>query len=155
MEAPMTGATRAQEQKPRRMSRRRLSKLALSVGVGIAAAPLVELGADLRIATPEVPFSDDWSTMPIQPRGAALLSISFRPLNTAAFGLPVRPTPVKLLEHPIQMVRLGAYWNLIETQPNVFNFDDLDWQLDTVERAGAFFPTLVAWIAHGGQESLS
>jgi hypothetical protein len=35
------------------------------------------------------------------------------------------------------MVRLGAYWNLIEIQRNVFNFDDLDWQLDTVERAGA------------------
>src|SRR5262249_54043961 len=58
-------------------------------------------------------------------------------LKTAAFGLPVRPTLTKLLEYPIQMVRLGAYWNLIETQPNEFDFEELDWQLDTVEQAGA------------------
>ena len=75
--------------------------------------------------------------MPIQPRGSALLGISFRPLKTAAFGLPVRPTLSKLMQYPLQMVRLGAYWNLIETQPNVFDFGELDWQLDTVEQAGA------------------
>lgn len=121
----------------RGLSRRTLVRLGVGLGVAFAAAPVIAIGDDFRIATPEVPFSDDWATMPIQPRGSALLGISFRPLKTVAFGLPVRPTLSKLMQYPMQMVRLGAYWNLIETQPNVFDFGELDWQLDTVEQAGA------------------
>ena len=126
-----------QDRKWRGLSRRALVRLGVGLGVTLAATPVVAIGDDFRIATPEVPFSDDWATMPIQARGSALLGISFRPLKTAAFGLPVRPTLSKLMQYPMQMVRLGAYWNLIETQPNVFDFGELDWQLDTVEQAGA------------------
>lgn len=138
---PTTNVTPQQEQpqtqQKRRLSRRALVRLGVGIGLGLAAVPVLAVGNDFRIASPEVPFRDDWATMAIAPRRSALLGISFRPLKTAAFGLPVRPTLTKLLEYPIQMVRLGAYWNLIETQPTVFDFGELDWQLDTVEQARA------------------
>jgi Beta-galactosidase len=134
---PAANLTLHKGQQQRRLSRRALVRLGVCLGLGLVSVPIIVIGDDFRIATPEVPFSNDWATMPIQPRGSALLGISFRPLKTAAFGLPLRPTLSKLLEYPIQMVRLGAYWNLIETHPNVFDFGDLDWQLDAVEQAGA------------------
>ncbi|HEX9037699.1 MAG TPA: beta-galactosidase [Ktedonobacterales bacterium] len=95
------------------------------------------LGADLRLANSEQPFNDSWARVSIAPRGETLLGISFRPRNTEALGLQVRPTLTRLLQYPIEMVRLGAYWNRIEPAAGIFDTSELDWQLDTVEQAGA------------------
>jgi hypothetical protein len=83
-----------------------------------------------------VPVDDAWQHAPIQPRRATALGISFRTPQLAALGLEARPTLLALLAHPFQLIRLGAYWNRIEPSPGTFNTDELDWQVETAERAG-------------------
>jgi len=118
--------------------RRLLSRRALlRAGLGTALLALLPLGAEFRIEQGNQPLTDDWSRIPVKPRGSAFLGISFRPHSTQAFGLEVRPTLNTLLEYPIQMVRLGAYWNNIAPQEHVFDTNELDWEIDAVERAGA------------------
>jgi hypothetical protein len=82
------------------------------------------------------PLTDKWQHLPIAPRGATLLGISFRPLQAAAFGLDVHAALQELLAYPFQLIRLGAYWNRIEPEPGAFNTDELDWQLEAAEQAG-------------------
>jgi hypothetical protein len=41
-----------------------------------------------------------------------------------------------LLEYPFHVIRLGAYWNRIETAPGVFDTAELDWQVEAASRAG-------------------
>jgi hypothetical protein len=53
-----------------------------------------------------------------------------------AFGLDPRATLQTLLQYPLQLIRLGAYWNRIEPEPGVFDTSELDWQVEAVERAG-------------------
>jgi hypothetical protein len=65
-----------------------------------------------------------------------LLGISFRPRQAQAFGLESRPSLQALLAYPFQLIRLAAYWNLIEPQPGRFEIDELDWQIDAAEAAG-------------------
>jgi len=115
------------------MSRR----LLLRAGIATAILAIIPLGAELRIEDADQPLSNNWSQIPIEPRGPTLLGISFRPNNARAFGLEIRPTLNTLLEYPIQIVRLGAYWNKIELSGDQFDTSELDWQIDTVEKAGA------------------
>jgi len=82
------------------------------------------------------PLTDAWQNLPIAPRHSTLLGISFRPLQAASFGLNERETLQELLAYPFQLIRLGAYWNRIETEPGIFSFDELDWQIEAAEKAG-------------------
>ncbi|TMC10501.1 MAG: hypothetical protein E6J30_03245, partial [Chloroflexi bacterium] len=41
-----------------------------------------------------------------------------------------------MLEYPFELLRLGAYWDRIETSAGEFDTRDLDWQLAAAERAG-------------------
>jgi hypothetical protein len=65
-----------------------------------------------------------------------LLGLSFRPLQADALELDARTTLDALLAYPFQLIRLGAYWNHIESAPGVFSADALDRQIDAAERAG-------------------
>ena len=72
----------------------------------------------------------------MQPRGAAQLGISFRPLQAAALGLDPDAALQALLAYPFQLIRLGAYWNRLEPRPGDFRPGELDRQVDAAERAG-------------------
>ena len=82
------------------------------------------------------PLTNAWQTLSIAPRHSTLLGISFRPLQADSFGLNERETLQELLAYPFQLIRLGAYWNRIESEPGTFNFDELDWQIEAAEKAG-------------------
>lgn len=100
---------------------------------GSLALPLVSA---VRVARPACPLTDDWRRVAIEPRRATSLGISFRPRQVEALGLDARSTLDTLLAYPFQLIRLGAYWNRIESEPGVFRTDELDEQLDAAERAG-------------------
>ena len=90
----------------------------------------------LRLAKPERPLNDEWRRIPVRPRGSALLGISFRPRQVEAFGLGGAATLDSLLEYPFELLRLGAYWDRIETSAGEFDTQELDGQLAAAERAG-------------------
>jgi Beta-galactosidase len=91
---------------------------------------------EFRLKQAAQPLTDEWQHLPIAPRRSTLLGISFRPPQVAVFGLDERATLLALLAYPFQIIRLGAYWNRIESEPGTFNTDALDWQIDAAEQAG-------------------
>ena len=74
--------------------------------------------------------------MPVEPRQATQLGVSFRPPQVDALGLDARSTLDQVLKYPFQLIRLGAYWNRIERSPGEFDPSELDWQVGAVEKAG-------------------
>jgi hypothetical protein len=101
--------------------------------VGLAALPLV---SEVRLRRPRRRLGDTWRRLPIEPRGDTRLGISFRTPQLEQLGLDARTTLAALLGHPFALIRLGAYWNRIETLPDRLRFDELDAQIDASERAG-------------------
>ncbi len=116
-----------------RITRRALLGLGFGVLGGLALGELY----GLQISDPYQRLTDDWSTMAIAPRQSTLVGISLRPHQAELFGLDLQEVITTLFQYPIQLVRLGAYWNSIEAKPGEFNTDELDWQLDALEKAGA------------------
>ncbi len=96
----------------------------------------VVIAAEFRLRSTAQPLTDVWRHLPVEPRRSTLLGLSFRPLQSAALGLEPRSLLRQLLAYPFQLIRLGAYWNQIEPDAGSFETDELDWQLDTAERAG-------------------
>ena len=91
---------------------------------------------ELRLRRAAQPLTGRWQQLPVHPRGAAKLGISFRPLQAAALGLDPDAVLQALLAYPFQQIRLGAYWNRLEPHPGDFQPGELDRQLDAAERAG-------------------
>jgi hypothetical protein len=112
---------------------RTLRRAALTAG---AAGALAEAGAQIRVTRAARPLTDRWQQVPVEPRGQARLGISFRPLQAQALGLDPTATLATLLDYPFQLIRLGAYWNRIETAPGRFDTGELDRQIDAAEQAG-------------------
>jgi hypothetical protein len=107
---------------------------ALSAGAaGVLALPPV---SELRVKRAIRPLTGRWRQLPVAPRGATQLGISFRPPQVEALGLDARATLQTLLAYPFQLIRLGAYWQHIEPEAGQFCPDALDWQVDAAERAG-------------------
>ena len=74
--------------------------------------------------------------MPVPPRGAVPLGISFRPLQAEALGLDPGAALTALLRHPFELIRIAAYWDRLEPGPGAFEFGEFDRVLDAAERAG-------------------
>jgi hypothetical protein len=91
---------------------------------------------ELRLRRAAQPLTGRWQRLPVQPRGAAQLGISFRPLQAAALGLDPDVALQALLDYPFEVIRLGAYWNRLEPPNGGFQPGELDRQLDAAERAG-------------------
>jgi Beta-galactosidase len=108
-------------------------RAAAAFGMAGALLPLV---SEFRIARSQQRHSGRWRHVPVEPRGPALLGISFRPRQAEAFGLDPRESLRTLLSYPFEVVRLGAYWNRIEPEPGRFDPGELDWQVEAAERAG-------------------
>ena len=112
---------------------------ALTAGVTVAAgaaAAAVETGRQIRVTRAARPLTDRWQTEAVEPRGQARVGISFRPRQAEALGLDPMVTLATLLDYPFQLIRLGAYWNRIETGPGRFETGELDRQIDAAEQAG-------------------
>ena len=91
---------------------------------------------ELRLRRAAQPLTEQWRQLPVQPRGAAQLGISFRPLQAAALGLDPDGALQALLAYPFQVIRLSAYWNQLEPHHGHFQPGELDRQLDAAEQAG-------------------
>jgi Beta-galactosidase len=91
---------------------------------------------ELRYTRPTRPLTDAWRHVPIEPRHATALGISFRTPQLAPLGLVAQSTLHELLTYPFQVIRLGAYWNRIESAPGAFDTHELDWQVEAAERSG-------------------
>jgi hypothetical protein len=100
------------------------------------AAAAVGLATQVRVVRPAHALTDRWQRIPVAPRGSTRLGISFRPLQAAAFGLDADDALKRLLDYPIEVVRLAAYWDRIEPTPGVANFSELDRYVAAVEAAG-------------------
>jgi hypothetical protein len=101
-----------------------------------AATMLLPVLSELRLKRAARPLTDRWREVPVEPRGAAQLGISFRPLQAAALGLDPEAALRALLAYPFQLIRLSAYWNRLEPEPGSFRPDELDRQIEAAERAG-------------------
>ena len=108
------------------------------IGLGIAIGSLLTLlpAVEVRVRRARQPLTDAWRTAPIESRGATRLGVSFRPPQIDTLGLELESTFERLVVYPFQLIRLGAYWNRIEPEPGVFDTRQLDWQVETAERAG-------------------
>jgi Beta-galactosidase len=113
---------------PNRMVRR--------AAAGAGAAGLLLAASELRVGKALRPLTDDWRQVAVEPRRSTMLGISFRTLQAEAFDLDPAATLSTLLGHPFELIRLGAYWNRIEPGPGRFEPDELDRQIEAVERAG-------------------
>ncbi|HEX4062834.1 MAG TPA: beta-galactosidase [Streptosporangiaceae bacterium] len=91
---------------------------------------------ELRVRRAARGLTDEWRRVGVAARGETLLGFSFRPLQARALGLDPDETLAALLDHPVQLVRLAAYWNEIEPRPGAFDVTGIDRQIDAAERAG-------------------
>src|SRR2546430_2753982 len=107
-----------------------------ALGAGAASVLALPVASEVRVTRAMRPLTDRWQHVPVAPRRATLLGISFRPPQVNALGLDARTTLRALLSYPFQLVRLGAYWKRLEPEPGRFRPDELDWQVDAAERAG-------------------
>ncbi len=62
--------------------------------------------------------------------------VSFSLKQCRNFGLDPRKALDWLLAQGWRRFRLMSYWDEHETSPGTYNFDQLDWQIEAVERAG-------------------
>jgi hypothetical protein len=92
--------------------------------------------ADVRLARPSQPLTTRWSQVPVEPRGAAMLGISYRPLQAAALGLDPQVALAELLRYPFELIRLAAYWDRLERAPGTLDLSTLDQQVAAAARAG-------------------
>jgi hypothetical protein len=113
-----------------------VSRRQIVVTATLGAALTLSVLSELRIAPPVQPASDRWQTLPIEPRGATQLGLSFRLPQVDALGLDVHAALNRLLAYPFQLLRLGAYWNRLEPAPGLFVTGELDRLMDAAERAG-------------------
>ena len=110
--------------------------LAFAITAGALALLTLPVLSELRVRSSVQPVTDRWQHVPVEPRDATLLGISFRSPQVDVLGLDGRSTLHELLAYPFQIIRLGTYWNRVEPEPGIFRPDELDWQLDAAERAG-------------------
>jgi hypothetical protein len=108
----------------------------IALGIAAASCLTIPFALEIRLKQATQPLTDTWQHLSIEPRRSTLLGISFRSPQLDVLGLDARTTLQTLLTYPFQLIRLGAYWNRIESEPGLFNTDELDWQIDAAERAG-------------------
>jgi hypothetical protein len=107
-----------------------------ALGAGLASLLALPIVSEIRLTRAAQPLTDRWQHLPVAPRDATLLGVSYRPLQAEALGLDAWQTLRELLTFPFQVIRLGAYWNRLEPEPGVLRFDELDRQIDLAEQAG-------------------
>lgn len=79
-----------------------------------------------------------WSfTLDFTPDEKPIYGMTFSKPHAEHLGLDWKATFIAQLDElGIRHWRLSAYWNEIEPEDDVFNFDDLDWQINEVRKRG-------------------
>jgi hypothetical protein len=109
---------------------------AIPIAAGAAALLALPILSEVQVRGPVRAMTGRWRDLPIEPYGSTLLGISFRPTQLDVLKLDARETLRALLAYPFRLLRLGAYWSRLEPGPGRFTPDELDWQVDSAERAG-------------------
>jgi hypothetical protein len=91
---------------------------------------------EVRVRRAAGALTDRWRRVPVPPRGATALGISFRPLQAEALGLEPGATLSRLLEYPFRVIRVPAYWNRLEPAPGRFETGEFDRVLDAAQAGG-------------------
>jgi hypothetical protein len=64
--------------------------------------------------------------------------VNFSQKHAKDLGLNWKETYLALLDDlKVRNLKIAAYWDLIEEEKGVYNFDDLDWQIERAEERGA------------------
>lgn len=64
--------------------------------------------------------------------------VNFSQKNAQYMGFDWKEAYTNILDGlKVKKIKIAAYWDLIEATPGVYNFDDLDWQIDEAEKRGA------------------
>ncbi|MGH7705349.1 MAG: beta-galactosidase [Candidatus Dormibacteria bacterium] len=69
-------------------------------------------------------------------RKGCRIGVSYRPRQAEALGLEPRAVLQRLVQFPIDLIRIGAYWSRVEPVPGAFDPSELDRSLAAVESAG-------------------
>lgn len=101
-----------------------------------SAARAVPVLSEVRVARPNQPLTGRWSQLPVDPAGATMIGISFRPLQAAALGLDPDRALSELLRYPFPLIRLAAYWNQLEPEAGHLDTSSLDRLIDAAAAAG-------------------
>lgn len=73
----------------------------------------------------------------IYPHNQLSYGVTFSPLILNDMGLPWRPSFIKILDDlKIKRLRLAAYWPLVESTKDTYDFTDIDWQVNQAEQRG-------------------
>ncbi len=91
---------------------------------------------EARVERAARPATDRWKRARVAARDGALLGFSFRPFQAEEFGLDTDDTLRELLAMPFDVVRLGAYWNRLESGTDQPCFAELDDHVAAVAAAG-------------------
>ena len=97
-----------------------MRKMAARTGPVVAAATATRLApvlAELRIERAARPLTDRWQQVPVEHRGRRGSGSASGRCRREALGLDPMATLATLLDHPFQLIRLGAYWNRIGAAP--------------------------------------
>src|SRR5439155_11051327 len=70
---------------------------AIGISLGVAGLLSVPLASEMRIMRAAQPMTDAWKLVEIEPRGATLLGLSYRPRQAEALGMDVQRTLQRLL----------------------------------------------------------
>lgn len=63
--------------------------------------------------------------------------ITFSPLQAERLGLDWKNTYLSILDElKVKKLRLSAYWNVVESEQNIFDWRDLDWQIEEADKRG-------------------
>lgn len=100
------------------------------------AAEAAALLPEIKVAKPSRPLTSRWEDLPVEPPGATMLGVSYRPLQAAALGLDPKQALADLLQYPFAVIRLAAYWNQLETAAGHLDAGVLDRQIDAAAQAG-------------------
>jgi Beta-galactosidase len=100
------------------------------------AADAVARLPEITVTNPIRPLTSRWEELPVEPPGATMLGISYRPLQAAALGLDPKRALADLLQYPFAVIRLAAYWNQLEHGAGHLEAGVLDRQVDAAAQAG-------------------
>jgi hypothetical protein len=64
------------------------------------------------------------------------IGTTYSPLQSEYFGLDWKKTYLAVLEEGFDIIRLGAYWNEIEKEEDIYDFSALDWQIREARKKG-------------------
>lgn len=64
------------------------------------------------------------------------IGTTYSPRQSGYLGMDWKKTYLEVLDEGFDIVRLGAYWDEIEKEKDVYDFSSLDWQIEEAKKRG-------------------